>query len=55
MDWRKKAEIFHGQTKVIAARLPVELLNGIDEFKGCNTYHLERAMRLYVRILGTGS
>jgi len=40
------------KTKVIAARIPVELLNQIHEFKGSDTYHLERALRLYVLVLG---
>jgi|GEM_PF-4213488 len=40
------------KTKVIAARLPVELLNQIHEFKGTDTYHLERALRLYVKVMG---
>ncbi len=40
------------KTKVIAARLPVELLNQIHEFKGSDTYHLERALRLYVKVMG---
>jgi hypothetical protein len=39
------------KTKVIAARLPVELLNDIYVFKGSNTYHLERALRLYVKVM----
>jgi hypothetical protein len=40
------------KTKVIAARIPVELLNQIHEFKGTDTYYLEKALRLYVLILG---
>jgi hypothetical protein len=40
------------KTKVFAGRLPVDLINEIDEFKGSNTYHLERALRLYVTIMG---
>jgi hypothetical protein len=40
------------KTKVIAARLPVDLLNRIHEFKGYDREHLERAMRLYVKIMG---
>jgi hypothetical protein len=37
--------------KVIAARIPVDLLNQIHEFKGTDTYHLERALRLYVKVM----
>ncbi len=40
------------KTKVIAARIPVELLNQIHEFKGTDTYHVERALRLYVKVMG---
>ena len=29
----------------------VDLLNGIDKFKGSNTFHLERALRLYVKVM----
>jgi hypothetical protein len=40
------------KTRVIADRLPVDLLNEIHRFKGSNTYHLERALRLYVKVMG---
>ncbi len=40
------------KTRVFAGCLPVDLLNEIHEFKGSNTYHLERALRLYVKIMG---
>ncbi|MGO9571730.1 MAG: hypothetical protein ACLP5H_29745 [Desulfomonilaceae bacterium] len=40
------------KTKVFAGRLPVDLLNEIHKFKGTDTYHLERALRLYVKIMG---
>ncbi|MGO9572351.1 MAG: hypothetical protein ACLP5H_32955 [Desulfomonilaceae bacterium] len=40
------------KTKVFAGRLPVDLLNEIHKFKGSNTYHLERALRLYVKVMG---
>ncbi|MGO9121433.1 MAG: hypothetical protein ACLQPD_27960 [Desulfomonilaceae bacterium] len=39
------------KTKVFAGRLPVDLLNEIHRFKGSNTYHLERALRLYVMVM----
>ena len=40
------------RTRVIAGRMPVDLLNEIHKFKGSNTYHLERALRLYVKVMG---
>jgi hypothetical protein len=40
------------KTKVFAGRLPVDLLNEVHRFKGSNTYHLERALRLYVKVMG---
>ncbi len=40
------------KTKVIAARIPVELLNQIHEFKGTDSEHVEKALRLYLLILG---
>ncbi|MGO9568256.1 MAG: hypothetical protein ACLP5H_12015 [Desulfomonilaceae bacterium] len=43
------------KTKVIAARLPVELLNQIHEFKGSDRHHVEKALRLYVMVMGAGS
>src|SRR5208283_3624645 len=43
------------KTRVFAGRLPVDLINDIHLFKGSSTYHLERALRLYVKILGAGS
>ena len=39
------------KTRVLAGRLPVDLLNEIHKFKGSNTYHLERALRLYVKVM----
>jgi hypothetical protein len=39
------------KTRGFAGRLPVDLLNEILKFKGSNTYHLERALRLYVRVM----
>jgi len=39
------------KTRVLAGRLPVDLLNEIHRFKGSNTYHLERALRLYVKVM----
>jgi len=38
--------------RVFAGRLPVDLLNEIHKFRGSNTYHLERALRLYVKVMG---
>ena len=43
------------KTKVIAARVPVDLINEIHRFTGSDTYHLERALRLYVKVLGPSS
>ena len=39
------------RTRVIAGRMPVDLLNEIHKFEGSNTYHLERALRLYVKVM----
>ncbi len=43
------------ETRVFAGRLPVDLINEIHKFKGFNTYHLEKALRLYVKVMGAGS
>jgi hypothetical protein len=40
------------KTKILAGRLPVDLLNEIHKFHGSNTYHLERALRLYIKVMG---
>jgi hypothetical protein len=40
------------KTRVFAGRLPTDLINEIHKFEGSNTYHLERALRLYVKVLG---
>lgn len=40
-------------TRVFAGHLPVDLLNEIHKFRGSNTYHLEAALRLYVKVMGT--
>jgi hypothetical protein len=39
------------KTRVIAGRLPVEVINQINRLKGSKTFHLERAMRLYVKVM----
>jgi hypothetical protein len=39
------------KTRVIAGRMPVELINQINQFKGSKTFHLERALRLYVKVV----
>ena len=39
------------KTRVFAGRLPVDSLNQIHRFKGSNTYHLERALRLYMMVM----
>ncbi len=40
------------KTRVFAGSLPVGRLNEIHKFKGSNTYHLERALELYVKVMG---
>src|SRR5271157_429042 len=49
--WRRK-RYSPVKTKVIAGRLPVALLNELHVFKGTDTYHLERSLRLYVKVMG---
>ncbi len=39
------------KTRVIAGRLPVDLINQINRLKGSKTFHLERALRLYVKVM----
>jgi hypothetical protein len=39
------------KTKLIAGRMPVDLINEIHRFKGTDTYHLERALRLYALVM----
>ncbi|MGO9121437.1 MAG: hypothetical protein ACLQPD_27985 [Desulfomonilaceae bacterium] len=39
------------KTRVIAGRLPVEVINQINRLKGSKTFHLERALRLYVQVM----
>ncbi len=46
---RKKYAII--KTRVIAGRIPVDLLNEINRFPGSKTDHLEKALRLYVQIM----
>jgi len=55
MDWRTNQEIRHLKKRVFAGRLPVDLMNEIHKFRGSNTYHLERALRLYVLVMGMGA
>ena len=39
------------KTRVIAGRLPIEVINQINRLKGSKTFHLERALRLYVMVM----
>jgi hypothetical protein len=39
------------KAKVIAGSIPVDPLNKINKFKGSNTFHLEKALRLYVKVM----
>ncbi len=39
------------KTRVIAGRLPVDLINQINRLKGSKTFHLERALRLYIQVM----
>ena len=39
------------KTRVIAGRMPVDLLNEVHRYRGSNSYHLERALRLYVKVM----
>lgn len=39
------------KTKIVGARLPVDLINELNRLGGSKTYHLERAVRLYLKIL----
>jgi hypothetical protein len=41
------------KTRVIAGRLPIEVINQINRLKGSKTFHLERALRLYVMVMET--
>ncbi len=43
------------KTKVIAARLPVGLLNQVHQFEGTDREHVEKALRLYVMVMEAGS
>ena len=40
------------KTRVIAGLMPVDLINQINRLKGSKTFHLERALRLYVMVMG---
>jgi hypothetical protein len=39
------------KTRLFAGRISVDLLNEMHRFKGSNTYHLERALRLHVKVM----
>ncbi|MGO9572382.1 MAG: hypothetical protein ACLP5H_33110 [Desulfomonilaceae bacterium] len=41
------------QNRIFGGRLPVDLINEIHKFKGSNIYHLERALRLYAKAMGS--
>ncbi len=48
----QKPQIFSSyKTRVIAGRMPVEVINQINRMKGSKTFHLERALRLYVKAM----
>ncbi len=39
------------KTRTLAGCIPVELLNEINRLKGTKTYYVERALRLYVKVM----
>ncbi|MGO9121431.1 MAG: hypothetical protein ACLQPD_27950 [Desulfomonilaceae bacterium] len=39
------------KTRVIAGRLPIEVINQINRFKGSKSFHVERSLRLYLMIM----
>jgi len=39
------------KTKIVGGRLPVDLNNELNRLKGSKTYHLERALRFYLKLL----
>jgi hypothetical protein len=43
------------KTKVVTGRLAVDLLNQFHAFKGCDIFQLERALRLYVKVMQASS
>jgi hypothetical protein len=43
------------KTRIFGGRIPTALINEIHEFSGSNTYHLERALRLYVKVMKASS
>jgi hypothetical protein len=43
------------KTRIFGGRIPTALINEIHEFQGSNTYHLEKALRLYVKVMRAGS
>jgi len=38
--------------RIFAGRIPADLINQIHQYMGSNTYHLEKALRLYVKVMG---
>jgi hypothetical protein len=54
MDRAPYQETRYPQGKGLRGGIPVNQINEINEFKSPNTYHLERALRLYVKVRGPG-
>jgi len=40
--------------KILGGRMPVSLINQINQLRGSKTYHLGRALRLYLMVLDEG-
>ena len=43
------------KTRIIAGRVPVSVINQIDMLGISRSYHLERALRLYLRVIAATS
>jgi hypothetical protein len=43
------------KTRIFGGRIPTAPINEIHEFRGNNAYHLERALRLYVKVMKASS
>jgi len=48
---KKRATV---KTRIFGGRIPNGLKNAIHEFRGLNTWHLERAIRLYLKGMKAG-
>lgn len=53
-EWTGKGKVKENKTAILAGRMPLDLVQGIKALEGKVTDHMEKALRLYLKIVKAG-